>query len=161
MLAPVLLLLFYNIPTTYAICYYPNGDTAPQDTPCTDATAQSACCGEGYACLSNGICEATGDELQKPDASTYVRGSCTDQTWRSSDCPNFCVNSEYDDTAGGEGMGKCVGTTAVLFYCIDGQSVNCTTQENVLLFEGRQLNQRFPSDDLDSSGELTHLSIHR
>lgn len=131
-----LLLLFTS--TCSAICYFPDGTTAPQDVPCNDDTGHSACCGQGYACLSNGVCTATGDELQKAGSSTYVRGSCTDSSWRSSSCPSFCVSPLYDNVAGGNGMGLCEGTTDVLFYCIDMLSYNCTTQENVLLFLGER-----------------------
>lgn len=135
-----MLLIFFLllISQSLAICYYPDGSAASQDTPCNDETAESACCGQGYACLSNGVCKATGDELQKPGASTYVRGSCTDSNWRSSYCPSFCVNPQYDNVAGGEGMGLCEDTSRVLFYCIDGLSVNCTSEENVLLFVGER-----------------------
>ncbi|KAH8757180.1 hypothetical protein F5883DRAFT_159453 [Diaporthe sp. PMI_573] len=129
-----LTLLSFLFSTCSAICYYPDGTTAPQDVPCNDNADHSACCGQGYACLSNGVCMATGDELQKSGASTYVRGSCTDSAWRSSSCPSFCVSPLYDNVAGGNGMGLCEDTSEVLFYCIDMLSYNCTSQENVLLF---------------------------
>ena len=119
-----------------SICYYPDGSVSPQDTPCRDDTAQSTCCGQGYACLSNSICAATGKEIQKPGATLYVRGSCTDKTWRSGDCPLFCLNPQYDDVGGGEGIGKCPGENQ-LYYCIDSQPVNCSADKNVLIFEGK------------------------
>ncbi len=51
----------------------------------------------------------------------YVRGSCTDKSWRSANCPSFCVNPDApysDNTSGGAAMAKCSNTTD-LFYCID------------------------------------------
>jgi hypothetical protein len=136
-------LLLSLIAATDAVCYYPNGNVSPQDTPCQDTTAHSTCCGQGYACLSNRICMATGDELQKPGASLYVRGACTDPTWRSSECPNFCVNPDppfRDNVAGGHGIAKCPGTKDI-YRCIDGAASDCGTQQNVLVFQGEHRQQ--------------------
>lgn len=131
-----LLLLFCSLAN--GICYIPDGSVAPQDTACRNDNDAAACCGQGYACLSNGICMSTGDEIQKDGASTFVRGSCTDQSWRSNSCPQFCINPEYDLLAGGEGVGKCPNGNNE-WYCIDGflNSTNCDTQENVLIFFGK------------------------
>jgi len=119
-----------------AICYYSNGDPSPQDAPCGDDTDHSTCCGPGYACLSNNICMATGLEKQIPNAARYDRGSCTDKTWRSGRCPNFCVNAAHNDTLdGGIGMAKCPGNLD-MYYCMDGASFNCQTGDNVLSFSG-------------------------
>ncbi|OHF04145.1 hypothetical protein CORC01_00484 [Colletotrichum orchidophilum] len=89
-----------------AVCYYPDGSIAPNDTPCQDLTAESTCCGQGYACLSNSMCQATGKELSKDGATELVRGSCTDRSWRSSRCPLFCINPETDNVAGGIGVAR-------------------------------------------------------
>ena len=122
-----------------AICYYPDKETvAPQDTPCSDSTSQSTCCGQGYACLSNHICIATGDELEKANATKYIRGSCTDQRWRSSECPLFCIDPDVDNLTGGNGIGKCLGTTQDMYYCIDTGNTdnNCSASQNPLIFQG-------------------------
>jgi len=78
-------------------------------------------------------------EIQKPDASTYVRGSCTDQSWESPECPRFCINSTLDDVGGGEGIAKCPNTSLDLYYCIDGnyQEANCTSGNLILSFAGK------------------------
>ncbi|KAH9990376.1 hypothetical protein F4779DRAFT_610077 [Xylariaceae sp. FL0662B] len=136
------ILVFYLLSVTVnSICYYPDGSVAPQDTPCQDASAESTCCGQGYACLSNNICMATGDEIQKSEASMYVRGSCTDKAWRSSSCPLFCINPKApsnDLIAGGMGIEKCSNTTDDMYYCIDGNmdNVDCDKKLNVLSFKG-------------------------
>ncbi|AEO61046.1 hypothetical protein MYCTH_2310829 [Thermothelomyces thermophilus ATCC 42464] len=124
------------LPGTRAACYYPSGLLAPNDTPCRDDTPHATCCGQGYACLSNGICQATGEELKKPGASEFVRGSCTDKTWRSSNCPLFCINEEYDYLDGGTGIAKCENTSNDLYVCIDGQESSCEEGINVLYFPG-------------------------
>ncbi|POR31358.1 Uncharacterized protein TPAR_08408 [Tolypocladium paradoxum] len=120
---------------TLALCYFPDGSVAPQDSPCSDDTAQSTCCGQGYACLSNNVCMATGREIQKPGATTFSRGSCTDRSWRSGACPNFCADPEADNVGGGEGMGRCE-RDAKLFYCINAKTKpNCDKMENILIFQ--------------------------
>ncbi|PTB63350.1 hypothetical protein BBK36DRAFT_22627 [Trichoderma citrinoviride] len=123
-----------------ALCYYPDGTPAPGDVPCTDSTANSVCCGTGYACLSNGICQATGDELKKPGATEFVRGSCTDKTFRSSSCPSFCGTPDQDNVSGGEGMAKCTNTDQDLYWCINAanlalqQNEDPCTDENAVVF---------------------------
>src|SRR5690348_15730855 len=97
-------LIFTAFRSATAICYYPDGSVAPQDTACQDNDEESTCCGQGYACLSNNICMSTGDETQKAGATTFVRGSCTDKTWRSNNCPLFCINPTIDFLSGGNGI---------------------------------------------------------
>ncbi|KAF4157108.1 hypothetical protein CNMCM6069_005880 [Aspergillus lentulus] len=135
----ILWLVFPN--PSLSACYYPDGSVAPQDTPCQDSTKQATCCGQGYACLSNSICMATGDEIKKPGASLYVRGSCTNQTWRSSACPLFGINQDppnRDNLAGGQGIEKCPNTDLDMYYCINHNmgNVNCSAQHQVLIFQG-------------------------
>ncbi|EFQ27716.1 uncharacterized protein GLRG_02860 [Colletotrichum graminicola M1.001] len=132
------LLIFFLFSRVHGVCYYPDSSIAPNDTPCQDRTAESVCCGQGYACLSNGMCQATGRELQKGGATELVRGSCTDRSWRSSSCPLFCINPETDNVTGGIGIAKCQGTVEELYYCINTvqDRVNCTAKQNVLFFQG-------------------------
>ncbi|CAG9982936.1 unnamed protein product [Clonostachys byssicola] len=137
-LVPVAILLALFPSNSSAACYYPSGKLAPNDTPCRDDTSDSVCCGQGYACLSNGICQATGAELLKPGATEFVRGGCTDKTWRSSSCPSFCVDTNVDNLTGGMGIAKCPNTSKDMYWCINKNqgSVNCTAQQNVLFFPG-------------------------
>ncbi|KAJ9160549.1 hypothetical protein NKR19_g3165 [Coniochaeta hoffmannii] len=79
---------------------------------------------------------ATGLERQIPNAAKYDRGSCTDKSWRSSQCPNFCVNAAHGDTLnGGIGIAKCPGPKD-MYYCMDGFPFDCTSGDNVLSFAG-------------------------
>jgi hypothetical protein len=118
-----------------ATCYYPDGCVSLQDTPCSDDTEHSTCCGQGYACLSNKMCMATGEELQKPGATVLVRGSCTDKDWRSSECPLFCINPATDNMPGGMGIRQCENNPE-FYFCNNSQGHDCDTAENVLLFKG-------------------------
>jgi hypothetical protein len=77
-------------PSIFAICYYPNGDLAVNDVPCSSSGGNSTCCGFGYTCLSNKICKRS-NFVNGNDTDTYVRGSCTDKTFASSSCPSFCL----------------------------------------------------------------------
>ncbi|KAK4108534.1 hypothetical protein N656DRAFT_423203 [Canariomyces notabilis] len=80
------------------------------------------------------------DEFQKPGASQFVRGSCTDKSWRSSNCPNVCVDPERDHTGGGNGVAPCPRSD-IVFYCISrGLGVeNCTAGFNLIDFLGTLL----------------------
>lgn len=75
-------LVLDNVPK----CYYPDGEetTAPKDYACNLASNASACCSIGTFCLDNGLC-------QNDKSMETIRGSCTDQTWTSSDCPHYCL----------------------------------------------------------------------
>ena len=82
------LLFLLEVPWASALCYYPNGK--PSDDLACDPTAEvSVCCNRGAACLSNGVCEHLPDSSAGV-AATYGRGSCTDQSWQSASCPQFC-----------------------------------------------------------------------
>jgi hypothetical protein len=138
-LIALLIAAFSSWPLTRAACYFPSGKLAVNNIPCRDDTPNAACCGQGYACLSNGICQATGEELQKPGATEFVRGSCTDKEWRSSSCPLFCIEQDVDFLDGGNGIFKCQNTTEDLYFCINKQSAteaSCEEKEKVLFFPG-------------------------
>lgn len=65
------------------ICYFPNGDIAWNNYACDLSTPVSHCCGVSMICLNNQICRS--------DMGNNIRGACTDQTWKSSDCPQYCL----------------------------------------------------------------------
>lgn len=70
------------------ICYYPDGSIAQSDLPCGNST-DVACCGGSAICLTNGLC------LDVSQPNTLARSSCTDKTWTSGNCPNYCLQSEW------------------------------------------------------------------
>jgi hypothetical protein len=65
-------------------CYYP-GFEAPGDHPCDPDAEESVCCGTGGGsmCLTNNACVRPGHDM--------ARGSCTDKSWKSGACPQFCT----------------------------------------------------------------------
>ncbi|KAL6869340.1 hypothetical protein ACO1O0_000665 [Amphichorda felina] len=144
-----LLLVAFALPVQ-PVCYYPNGDASNQDVPCNDGDDESTCCGPGLACLGNNLCMATGVGIQSPTMkSTYVRGTCTDRSWRSGNCPNFCINDEVDRLDQGMPIEKCPankdnddddgeeeGGKEELYYCVNKRKPDCANRHNVLVFEG-------------------------
>ncbi|PVH72502.1 hypothetical protein DL98DRAFT_660028 [Cadophora sp. DSE1049] len=77
--------------TSSSSCYYPSGVLAPSnDVPCnTNTDGHSACCSEGVACLSSGLCF---------DNGLISRGSCTDQDYADEACASACT--DFTPTAG-------------------------------------------------------------
>jgi len=72
-------------------CYYPDGTLAPGDIPCDPDAENSSCCsaksGDAFGCLANKLC--------RMPSGRNVRGSCTDPTWMSPDCPKFCTSTSF------------------------------------------------------------------
>lgn len=122
-----------------AECYYPDGSVASDHVPCFYGT-NSVCCGQGYACLTNKICQATGEKLEKDGANEYVRGSCTDPEWSSRACPSFCKDSYSDITSDVEGLIKCSQRSEDSYFCLNrvNDQRNCDTGENLIAFSGEK-----------------------
>ena len=77
-----------------ALCYDYDGTIVANDTACKPFNAQSFCCGRLFACLDNGMCTSQYTYNlfgSPPDYPAWVRGSCTDPSWESSECPRFCI----------------------------------------------------------------------
>nr|POE74682.1 hypothetical protein CFP56_37213 [Quercus suber] len=69
------------------VCYNERGNQTG-DSPC-DSSSSNQCCGSGYECLDNGLC-------QKNGTTAFAQGSCTDIGFAS--CLDFCAMSEIDGT---------------------------------------------------------------
>ncbi|KAH7050221.1 hypothetical protein B0J12DRAFT_89809 [Macrophomina phaseolina] len=85
-------------------CYYPSGQQST-DVPCNSTSDETYCCAAGFICFSNKLCvpDPNGSSAGAPD---YNRGSCTDPTWTSSDCPLFCRGTQ-SDRSGGAAVTNC------------------------------------------------------
>ena len=64
-------------------CYYPNGDQADASS-CYPHSEVSYCCPVGFDCSVSKVCVSQ-------DQQTFLRGSCTDLSWRDVACPGFCL----------------------------------------------------------------------
>lgn len=80
--------LLFTTGTSLKACFYPDGKNATGLIPCRPDAETSHCCREADACLSNGMCFS-------PGLGSLVRRACTDQTWKSADCPNVCTTGKY------------------------------------------------------------------
>ena len=72
-------------------CYFPDGSEATSDTPCRSALigdGPSACCNSLDACLDNHLC------LEQLGGPMISRGSCTDETWQSPECSQYCADGK-------------------------------------------------------------------
>lgn len=76
----------------WGMCYFPNGDNSPRAVPCHENAIESFCCAPHQGCLSNKLCFVNPTETD-PANFVYARGSCTDKTWKSGACADFCLGS--------------------------------------------------------------------
>ena len=97
-------------------CYFPNGVEATNDTPCraTQPGQASACCAHLDICLDNKLCLPQGGNKE-----IVWRGSCTDHSWQSGDCPQYCQDGKFFPMIPGKRKYSCVLATCyfVLVRC--------------------------------------------
>jgi hypothetical protein len=67
-----------------AQCHSPDGTISPLDKPCYPPASDSFCCPPSSICSSNKLCILPGGQA--------LRGSCTDPSFSSAACPNFCLH---------------------------------------------------------------------
>lgn len=83
-------------------CYWRDNSIALDEyQPCFPTRANSACCGTkkksdqiNDICMSNGLCYAQ----VRPYTGLILQNTCTDQTWKSSDCPKICPEGKSIQT---------------------------------------------------------------
>ena len=86
------LILFGSVFKTVAAmqtCYFPSGDIAGTNVPCSNTTEHTWCCGSVNSCLANGLCLANDDAY----TAWFARGSCTDPRWSSPYCFPECTTN--------------------------------------------------------------------
>ena len=72
-------------------CYDADGSVLVGDRAFYPEREQYFCCGALWACISSGICSrANNKEIAPSGGSPLRRGTCTDRTWSSAECPQFC-----------------------------------------------------------------------
>ena len=77
------------------LCYFPDGKVLASDRPCNPALEQSLCCGPYWTCLDNGLCSNLNTtDLTNLNTFALIRGTCTDRTWSSDQCPQYCLNGK-------------------------------------------------------------------
>ncbi|KAE8151523.1 hypothetical protein BDV25DRAFT_91385 [Aspergillus avenaceus] len=102
LLLPLLLVISFGRAET---CYWPNGDTAPDNYhACPNS---KVCCSAGEACLSNGLCYGA-------NLNIAYRGACTDKSWPIAECTRVCY-TEIDN--GWANLYPCPNNTNQVFTC--------------------------------------------
>jgi len=80
-----------------ATCYHPDGTPQQWHKPCNESAKVSHCCVESDACISNGYCFQQSDYPQDW-GNRITRASCTDPTFGSHSCPQYCKDGKATNT---------------------------------------------------------------
>jgi hypothetical protein len=127
------LLLLLAAPLINATCYWQNStlaldapsSIAPDDTACFPDQTNSPCCGTGWTCLSDGVCY-----IEQDGNPFYYRGTCTDRTWNSQQCPGWCFAQNSNTSIP---LAKCTEANGEDWYCCPGEdNCNCDTGVDAL-----------------------------
>ena len=73
--------------TVQSACYNPDGSLAQGNFPCFLDQENSPCCGSNTICEDSGLCKVE----DSTGVSDLIRGTCTDSTWDSAECPTYCM----------------------------------------------------------------------
>lgn len=136
-------------------CYYPSG-LETRGSACNPNAAISSCCGPGFVCLSNGLCEP-GPENKKSYKYEYYRSSCTDSSWNSTSCPQYCVGrtsnchplywlyitdnaTANNNLDAGEGLQSCGSNT----YCCNKNYDCCANSTEVFKLDAANIVTTIP-----------------
>ncbi|KAF2115078.1 hypothetical protein BDV96DRAFT_600213 [Lophiotrema nucula] len=142
-------------------CYYPAG-LENRGIPCNPDAEVSSCCGPGFVCLSNGLC-TPGKDDKKTYRYKYYRSGCTDPTWNSTDCPQYCLdvlttNEASDSLDAGEGIQSCGSNS----YCCNKNYDCCSNSTNVFTLGTANIVRTIPyfsSTSTSSSSPSSSASI--
>ena len=80
-------------------CYNPQhrpGLESDNYRPCWSGTSDgySVCCPQGWICSNNLLCVYTRTGQKQVPHATLQRGLCTDKTFKSRNCPQFCLDND-------------------------------------------------------------------
>lgn len=79
-----------------ADCYWPNGKLAEKLVACHGSNVMGTCCEEGWTCLANKACGNFADpRFDYAYNNVYQRQACSDQSWQSNQCPQYCTSSKF------------------------------------------------------------------
>lgn len=142
-------------------CYFPNGSRAPADVPCS-SDEFTFCCRHNDICMSNGVCLHSGHQPY-----TISRGSCTDKSWKSGNCPSVCrdknpkggatiINAGYDESH----LYCCFGVfkKESSIECSDGDKPFTLPSGTMILGRAALANFTSSASQSDSTAEPTSTS---
>ena len=98
-----------------AVCHSPDGTISPLDQPCYPSASDSFCCPPSSICSSNKLCTLPGGQP--------LRGSCTDPSFASEACPQFCLHR-------GAGLRHSASLNMTLCETDPHSTVYCCNQGN-------------------------------
>ena len=104
-------------------CYFPHGNQSLHDVPCYADSIDTFCCPPRHVCLDNRLCLRT-DSSPGTGNATYLRSSCTDRSWRSPECPSFCLGSTFLFRGFSHLMTKIEELTKALQMVISGAQIS-------------------------------------
>lgn len=110
-------------------CFWPDHSPAPSNfTECNAGAAQSACCQNSDACLSNGLC------LQQVGfANRIVRGACTDSTFSNAACPAQCTSGMFCQRRGIQNLMLLCSPTQQIRLLLPGKRLPKSWRQRPLL----------------------------
>ena len=107
--------------TSVQTCYYPDGSVAagnrPYNTSCTSVR------GVVYHRL---LPHETRSASTPMPTTTRLEGSCTDSTWQSKDCPQFCQTPSL--SGGGSLLGSSYSGNGNIYCCGVGPNAEAYSQ---------------------------------
>lgn len=135
--------------TAFATCYFPNGNAVDSDTACNPNALESACCFDNQACLSNGLCVS---DPRDPEKMRLHRGTCTDHSWKSGNCPRECL----DVNNNGAPVYSCNVTDVASYCCYD--DCKCESPFEVFSFPATKPSDVYTITIIGEAFTQTHVS---
>jgi hypothetical protein len=114
-------------------CYLPNGDAVVTNTPCltTSGDGHSHCCDPSAdVCLDNGLCYSSWHGV-------LWRRTCTDNTWKSPYCSNYCQNTYTNVGVGVFARDQIHGNADQISCCIGWNTTSGKCLDNRASFQVR------------------------
>ncbi|OJD30807.1 uncharacterized protein BKCO1_5500064 [Diplodia corticola] len=133
-------------------CFFPNGIQS-SGSPCFPSQAVSPCCGPGFVCLSNGLCQP-GPDTRRSYQYTVYRSSCTDRTWNSTSCPQICLGPS-DRLDAGQGLATC-GTGGS--YCCGRGYDCCSNATDIFPYETAEVVTTIPYSSSSATSATSSVS---
>ncbi|KAF2263884.1 hypothetical protein CC78DRAFT_262699 [Lojkania enalia] len=129
-------------------CYYPSG-LENKGSPCDSDSEISSCCGPGFVCLSNGLC-LPGPELKQEYRYEFYRSGCTDASWNSTQCPQYCIGFGFNLNRG-EGIQTCGNDQ----YCCNQNYDCCSRLEDIFILPAANVVTTIPYGTAASTRSTT------
>lgn len=176
-MAPVLrlllLLLAFSPLAATTFCYWPNGESADENTyvPCVDSkgAGNGVCCQQGDICIGIKLCQTRPSFGELPLGGVgnieaipeYYRPACTSDDWFSDRvCRKVpCADDSapfHDLLDGAQGLGRCDDKDQGVFYCLDDArpQPKCGLGDKYLLTIDSECSSFFSPSEATTGGRI-------